>query len=164
MSKPRYFAIVRRARPVMPASASFSLIWSSLRGFDLSSASIISCSLALIASQLFSFPCVSSMPPLKNFLKRQNTPRALHIFACDRTRDRGEMHADVLGNLRHRQWLQIKLALVEKFPLPIDNRAGNLEQRVFPLLYRVDYPLGRADVVLQELFCLFCRPCRRRPF
>ena len=64
IADPGYTA-VRRAI-VMPASSSRATSWSSLRGWALSSAAMISWSLALTASQARSSPSAVVVPPAKN--------------------------------------------------------------------------------------------------
>lgn len=65
------------------------------------------------------------------------------------------MNSDLVGNLRHRQRLQIKLAFLEKRLLVPDDGGGDLEQGVVSLLNCVNNPLSGADIVLEKVFCLF---------
>ncbi len=52
------------------------------------------------------------------------------------------MYTDLVGNLRHRQRLQIELALLEKRSLVPDDGGGDFQEGVVSLLNCVNNPLG----------------------
>lgn len=65
------------------------------------------------------------------------------------------MYTDLVGDLRHRQRLQVELAFLEKRALIPDDGGGDLEEGVVSLLNCVNNPLSGADVVVEEVFCFF---------
>ena len=146
----RYLVTVRRAT-FKPWRSISSTISSSDIGFCLSSLAMISSSFCLIVSQAISSPSAVVVPPPKNRLRAKIPARCLHPFVVDGPADRRDVDADSIGDLLHLERLDELRAFVEEVPLVLDDRPGDLQQRVPALLDRVDQPAGRLDLLLDVL-------------
>jgi hypothetical protein len=125
---PRYFATVRRAIS-KPFSLSAFASASSLRGLDLSSPSMISCSAALIALELTSSPLSVAIPPVKNPRSGSTPCGREQVLLRHRPAHRRDVHAQLLGDLRHRQRLEGPHPVVERLALRLDHRLHDPQQR-----------------------------------
>ena len=155
---PLYFATVRRAMS-MPVFLRASASSSSLSGLALSSASMTSRSLAFTASQAMSWPLGVGGAAGEEHSQRENAPRRLHVLAGHRAADRRDVNADLAGHVRHRQRPQGLRAVFQEVPLDLEDFLDHAADGLAPLLDGLDEPLGRADVLADELAGLACRPC-----
>jgi hypothetical protein len=64
------------------------------------------------------------------------------------------VHVDHLGHLAQGERLEVLHALVEEVALPVDDEVHHLEHRLPALLDRLDHPVGRVQLVGDELLVL----------
>ncbi len=83
--------------------------------------------------------------------ERQDPTRRLNPLVVHGAADCGHMHANLVGDLLHLQWLDRFGALVQESFLVLDDRLGHAGQRAAALLDRVDQPLRAVDLSLDEL-------------
>ena len=66
-------------------------------------------------------------------------------------RDRGLVHADVVGDVLEDHGLEVLNALLEEVALTSHDRFGDLVDRLLAVVDRADQPHGRAELVLDVL-------------
>ena len=112
---------------------------------------MISSSFCLIVSQATSSPSAVVVPAAEESLEGEDPAGGLDPLVVDRPADGRDVDVDPVGDLLHLERLDRLRALVEEVLLVLDDRAGDLEEGVPPLLDRLDQPAGRLDLLLDEL-------------
>jgi hypothetical protein len=89
--------------------------------------------------------------PREELLEGEDAPVRLDPLVRDGATDRGDVDAEVVGDLLHLERLQVLRSVIEELPLVVDDPPAHLVERVAPLLDRVDEPARGLDLPLDVL-------------
>jgi len=78
----------------------------------------------------------------------KNTVLGLNILTIGNAGNRRLAHADLVGDILQRKRNQILLPAEEKVALKLDDRPGNTQKGLVPLMDAVDEPAGVLDAVV----------------
>src|SRR5690606_29488634 len=90
-------------------------------------------------------------PARKEELHLEDAPRRLDVLAADRAADRRDVDAELFGEVRHLEGLEVGDAVVEEARLDLDDRLGDPKKRRLALPNRREEPFGVVDLLLEVL-------------
>ena len=135
----RYLATVRRATG-MPSPESSSAMRPSLKGASGSSSLTSLRILARMAVEEVPEPSAPLDLAGEEIAQLEHAARRVHVLAGGDARDGGLVHVDRFGDVLEDHRPHVLIALLEKGGLALDDRAGDLDQRLVADLEALEQP------------------------